>query len=362
MSANILSIGTAVPPHFISQEEALKVVLSFSTFDSTEQDQIKKLYQNSGIAKRHLVTPELKKERSEWNFWGNNYPVSVPGMTQRNDLYKDVAPKLAHQAAEKAIDHWGGDRSALTHIIFISCTGVVAPGIEFMLLNSLGLQKSIHRLGINFMGCFGAFKGLEVAHAFAKTNPENRILVVCTELCSLHMQAKTNQDNLVGASLFADGAAAVIIGLNPKENEKPMWEIIQHQSHGLENSSNDMTWEASDTGFLMRLSSTVPVVIARHIKKFAHELTKEHLDVKDCDWAIHPGGKSILTVIEKKLHLDRTHTEASWEIYKNYGNMSSATFLFVLEALKNQKATRSWAAGVGFGPGLSMEGVLLKKI
>jgi predicted naringenin-chalcone synthase len=137
--------------------------------------------------------------------------------------------------------------------------------------------------------------------------------------------------------------------------------MVDERSYGLENSKDKMSWEASSTGFQMQLSYKVPVLLARSIKPFVDALLKEWTEVSMCDWAIHPGGKSILQVIERDLALDREQTTASWETFADYGNMSSATFLFVLRKLHQLSSKRIWTAGLGFGPGLSMEGVLLRK-
>lgn len=356
MNGHILALGTATPKYWLSQTDAFKKLCELFSFGPEDKERIRKLYENSGIQKRHSVSGDFLKESSEWEFFSPDYPKTIPGMTKRNDIYKREALPLALQAVEKALKEWGGSPQEITHIISVSCTGVVIPGIEFSLIQALGLNKNIYRLGINFMGCFGAFKGLEVANAFAQQNPKHRILVVCTELCSLHIAADHSSDALLANSLFADGAAAVVVGAQP---QKSLWEIVKHTSQGLEASEEQMRWEASDHGFVMKLSQYVPVSIARHIEKFATNLIGEHTTIADCDWPIHPGGKAIVQTIEKKLDLNKDQTESSWSTLADYGNMSSATFLFVLDKLRNSKR-RKWAAGLGFGPGLSFEGVLLK--
>lgn len=362
MSATILGLATAVPPHEYLQSEAADKFVQILGIDENKSSYIRQLYQNSAIHKRHSVLNDFNMERAEWNFWGQTFPQDIPGMQKRNDVYKKEAPKLAYEASLKAIEHWGGDPRTLTHIISISCTGIVAPGIEFTLMPLLNLNPSIHRLGINFMGCFGAFKGLSVAQAFAKENPRNRILVVCTELCSLHLQTQLDNETLIANSLFADGASAVVIGADPQPFEKPLWEIANTHTMGLENSLDKMSWEAGDQGFLMRLSHTVPVYLGRSIKAFTSHLIPSTLKTEECDWAIHPGGKSILQAIEKAMKLDSSQTKAAWKTLANYGNMSSATFLFVLEELSKQINQQKWAVGLAFGPGLSIEGTLLKRM
>lgn len=360
MSAHILALSTAVPAHCYSQKEVAEKVISIFQMDNDKGEAAKRIYLNSAIEKRYSVIPDFLYERDRWEFWGPQYPRQVPGMTQRNNIYKDEAPKLAEEAACKVIKKWGGDPSEITHIISVSCTGMMAPGIEFHLMQKLGLSPAVNRLGINFMGCFGAFKGLAVAKAFASENKKNRILLICTELCSLHLQAKPDLETITGHSLFADGAAGAIIGAQPDQKENSLWEIIKTQSVGFQKSLDKMSWEAGDQGFIMRLSPEVPVLIKRQIKQFSEDLIGKEIPIKEADWAIHPGGKSILQAVEKALNLSLEQSQSSWDILKEYGNMSSATFLFVLDRLSLKDKLHPWTIGLGFGPGLSAEGILLK--
>jgi predicted naringenin-chalcone synthase len=362
---SILALGTAVPPYVFSQEEIenkmIEVLCSNAEVTSEKKEQIRKLYQNSAIKKRYSVLPDFLKPRSEWHFWGHDYPSTVPGMSKRNEIYKKEAPKLAREAAEKALLAWGGERAQITHVISVSCTGIVAPGIEFDLVQFLNLKPSVHRFGINFMGCFGAFKGLAIAQAFAQVNPKHRVLLVCTEICSLHLQTQLDSETLTANSLFSDGAAAVIVGSDPQSQEIVLWDILNCYSFGIENSLDKMAWEASDHGFLMRLSPYVPVLIGRYVPSFINELLGSEVVPSACDWAVHPGGKSILQAVEKAAKLEKDQTQSSWNVLANYGNMSSSTFLFVLEHLYQQQTPKKWSIGLGFGPGLSVEGILLRK-
>lgn len=350
MNGSILGIGSANPKDCIGQDEALASVLTLLDPDEKQKEYLKNLYGNSGILKRHMAFPK--------DFF-LSYLHTNPGMGSRNDIYKETAFNLAADSSAKAIASWGGNASDITHVISVSCTGVYAPGIEFSLIDRLKLNSNVLRLGINFMGCFGAFKGLQAANAFAGQNPKARILVVCTELCSLHFQKTTDPDSLLSGSIFADGSAAVIVGSDPRGSEKPLWEIEREYCHALKDSEEQMTWEASDTGFRMKLSSFVPLKISHNIRPFVEHLMAG-VDPHDCDYAIHPGGKSILQVLQRKLRLSEEQLDATNHIFSNFGNMSSATVLFVLEHLQKSKK-KSRCLGLGFGPGLTIEGFLLRK-
>jgi len=361
MQASILALSTAVPQYAFSQDEIVDKTIQYLSVDTETSARLKHLYANSAIACRHSVVPDFKKNRENWDFWGKNFPHQTPSTKQRNVLYMQEAPKLAAEAALKALRAWGGNPSALTHIISVSCTGLVAPGLEFTLMQQLQLNPSIQRFGINFMGCFGAFKGLSLAKSFARENPHHRILVVCTELCSLHFQTNLTPDNILGNSIFADGAAAVIVGCQPQENETSLWTIEHTASFALQDSLQQMSWDIGDHGFNMRLSHKVPVLLGRHITPFIDDLIGSRFTRDECNWAIHPGGKSIIQAIEKALQLPSGHAEEAWAVLSAYGNMSSATILFVLEKILEGKSQKQWTLGVGFGPGLSIEGFILRR-
>lgn len=362
MTPLILALATHTPPYGYPQEVIANKMIEILSLTDEPANHLRKMYANSAIGYRYSVTDDLMNEKPERPFWGKDYPKNLPGMRQRNDFYKNSAPQLAHAVCSKAIQSWGRESTDITHVISVSCTGVLAPGLEFRLIESLALNRSVQRLGINFMGCFGAFKGLQVAAAFARENPTHRILLVCTELCSLHLQASHDLHSMLANSLFSDGMASVVVGSQAQEHETPLFSIQQQKSFALDDSLDKMTWEAGDQGFFMHLSPYVPALIKRHIHTFILPLLEGFTEISACDWAIHPGGKSILQAVERGLKLDQAQTKAAWETLWNYGNMSSATFLFVLERLCTQRTDKLWTAGLGFGPGLSMEGILLRKM
>lgn len=225
MKPLILALATALP-QFSSDQEILakKMINMFQLKDKAAQF-VETISAKSQIKRRYSVVEEIEENPQHNEIFNENFLKNMPGTKLRNEIYIKEAPKLAKQAAEKALKQWNRDPKEITHIISISCTGVMAPGIEFILQQDLNLSENVKRLGINFMGCFGAFKGLEVASYIAKENQNNRILVVCTELCSLHLQFSTNPEISIGNILFGDGAAAVIIGAEQRENENPLWSI-----------------------------------------------------------------------------------------------------------------------------------------
>jgi len=360
-SPAILAIATAVPTVAINQEQYVVFVGKLLDLNAQQYSIMQRFAQRSEIKNRHTVIQDFCKERPDWTFFDAASSSQFPSTHKRNELYKIQAPKLSFKAAHAAIRQWGRSASDLSHVIYASCTGLMAPGIEFLLLHELGLKSSTQRLAINFMGCFGAFRALAVAKALAEQDHNNRILIVCTELCSLHMQPDQKLDTIIGNALFADGSAAMIVGVPNSAQEKPLWEIVNSASAVIENSPDAMTWDISNHGFIMRLSAEVPQYLAYAIKSFARSLLNSELNFADADWPIHPGGKAVLTSIEQACQLDRAQTSSSWDVLANYGNMSSASFPFVIKHCY-EHGILPWAVGLGFGPGLSVEGVLLKRL
>ena len=354
--AHILSFGQAIPAHAINQKSFAAEVAKASNLNATQTRWLERVYKQSAIAVRYSVLVDFSKPYDQWNFWN----TSLPTTRERNELYKQHAPILSKKACQTALDEWGQDPKSITHIIYVSCTGIIAPGIQAYLQHALNLSPNVCQFGLNMMGCFGAFKGLEMAHAFSNQNAKNRVLVVCTELCTLHFQQSDSQELQIGNALFADGSAACIVGGAPQAQEKSLYRMASHKSLILPNSSEKMTWDVSDNGFIFGLKKEVPDLIQQHIKNFAKELLPEGYSYKECLWPAHPGGKSILQAIEQALDLTSAHMDSSWEILKQYGNMSSPSFLFVLHHLRQQKPHQKWAVGLGFGPGLCFEGIRLE--
>lgn len=355
-SSYISALSTAIPDHHLDQKMVSDAMTKRLGLPPEIADKLKLIYQQTAIKSRYTVIKDFLGPSSERFFCRHRFPK----MKERNELYKQYALPLAEKAVGQVLKSWGENPKTLTHIISVSCTGVFAPGLEFSLAQSFELSPQIQRLGINFMGCFGAFRAIAAAKAFALENPSHRILVICTELCSLHFQPKHDWDTLIANALFGDGAAAIIVESKP---ENPLFEIIEKSSITIPDSFENMQWEASDEGLLMKLSSKVPEKFTYMIPEFIRHLLGDKFAIEDCDWPIHPGGKAILEQIEHVLGLKPNQTIASWEVLKNYGNMSSVTFLFVLQQLLKISSVKrkEWAVGLGFGPGLSIEGLILRQ-
>jgi len=352
MKTFILALATALPQYQVEQTRLAQKIIQNLELDKRSAQYVENLYNKTKITRRFIIH-DLENDE----FFNKDFMKKIPTTQERNEIYIKKAPQLAKAAALKAMQNSNINPENITHVISVSCTGMMAPGIEFILAQELGLPNTVQRIGINFMGCFGAFRGLAVANAIAAQNPKHRILVVCTEICSLHMQITGRPEVLIGNALFADGAAAVVVGAEPTENETPIYEIIKAGSCALQNTQNKMTWTVSDTGFVMTLDKDIPALIEQNAQKILADFLQTD-EFNNFNWAIHPGGKSIIEAIERSCKLEQEKSLASWKVLNDYGNMSSATFLFVLEQMAKKQNDKT-TVGVGFGPGLSMETILL---
>lgn len=357
MNAAIFAIGTSIPSYALTQMEIAERLTEIMQLNDEEAWLLKKIYSNSAVSKRYSVLPNIL-DLHDSPFLSKNFV----GLSERNAHYKREAPQLAEKAARQAISNWKGNLADITHVISVSCTGIITPGIEFLLAQHLALDPHVSLLGINFMGCFGAIKAIKVASKIAKENPKNCILLVCTELCSLHYKQRTDIEMMVIQSLFADGAAALIMGTEPKGGEQVLFEITDEKSSFIKDSINEMSWDASTEGFDMTLSARVPKLICEHIEPFIKSFLGHLYKADDYLWAIHPGGKAIVEAVEESLQLDRSLTTSSWNVLKAYGNLSSATFLYVLDDICKTYPGPKKTIGIGFGPGLCIESLLLNKV
>lgn len=303
-----------------------------------------RMMQRSGIGRRFTVLSSEQSYRSEGGFY--DAPES-PGTGARMEIYAQEAPELALTAIAGL-----GDIGSVTHIVVASCTGFTAPGLDQVIARRLGLAPSVERVVVGFMGCYAGVTALRTAGHIVRSVPEARVLVVAVELCTLHLQASDRLESLLAMSQFADGAAAALVTA-----EGPGVALGEGLSLTLEDSQELITWTIGDTGFAMELSGEVPGRLADALAEtsVAETITAgEPLSAIEA-WAVHPGGKSIVDGVERGLGLPPEKLHASRSVLQDFGNMSSATVLFVLERLMAQRPESGVA--LAFGPGLAMEGV-----
>ncbi len=358
--SKIISIATSVPSYKYEQDQLF--VFADAVFSKNEEEtrKLKFLYKHSGISARYSVIPDFNGSPSKRILFpqtGDFEPF--PCLEKRMQLYFDKAAPLSIQAIEDCISG-RIDKNDITHLITVSCTGICAPGIDLQIIEQMGLPNNIMRTSVNFMGCYAAVHALKLADAFCKSSTNANVLIVCTELCTLHFQKQASIDNITASLLFGDGCAAVLL-----QNDESKTKGIRLNSFFSDVSfkgKNEMAWEISSKGFLMTLTGYVPALIKEDFKELvgkALEVANEKAD-SITHWCIHPGGKQILQSICASLNLEQEQLKYSYEVLNDYGNMSSATILFVLKKIleefnENAPSQKPTVFGAAFGPGLTME-------
>jgi predicted naringenin-chalcone synthase len=368
MTLAVLSIGTALPRTTVSQRDAMRIARALCCRTAEHETWLPSMYNGTGIETRHfalapdLVADILNGTRHSGSMFLPTGADDDSGPTTGGRMrhYAEHAPPLAVAAAADAVRRCGLDAATLTHLVTVSCTGFVAPGLDLALIRGLGLRPTVERTHVGYMGCHGALNGLRVARAFAGAEPAARVLLCCVELCSLHYHYGWNPSKMVANALFADGAAAVV-GVGASAAPPGAWRVAATGSCLIPDSADAMTWTIGEHGFEMTLSKQVPGLIARHLRPWLGAwLGREGVAPSEVrSWAIHPGGPRILGAVEEGLGLPREAAAASRAVFAEHGNMSSPTVLFILDRLRRQGAGRPCVA-LAFGPGLMAEAALLR--
>ncbi|HEX2552919.1 MAG TPA: type III polyketide synthase [Microvirga sp.] len=348
--AHVNRIGTAVPDHDVHG--------SFIGFvdgmlpDERSRRLFGRMAKRAGI--EHRYSHFLPGDRLDAAADGEGFYARgrFPGTAARMARFEPHALDLARQAVA-ALDLDDGGTS-LTHLVVASCTGFSAPGLDQQLVAALALDPAIERTLIGFMGCSAAVNALKVAHHIVRSEPAARVLVVNVELCTLHMQETGDVDRNLTALLFGDGCTAALVTADPVGVA-----LLDFKAATIPDTSGLITWGVGDTGFEMHLSGEVPGQIARALR---YEASRNDGGIfrgtrpGDVElWAVHAGGRTILDAVEQGLDLDPDALRWSRGILREFGNMSSATLMFVLDRI--MRAARAGAAGFGmaFGPGLVAE-------
>lgn len=304
----------------------------------------------SGIGHRWSILPPGADGASPVDPGGFYAVAPLPGTGERMGLYAEAAPDLAMRAVEALGEQ--AELGAITHLVVASCTGFVAPGIDQIIAQRMGLAHSLERLLVGFMGCYAAVAALRSARHIVRSDPAARVLVVTVELSTLHLQEATELEPLLAMLQFGDGAAAALVTADPTgfALEAPF-------ATTLPDSAELIRWDITDRGFAMHLSGEVPARIAAGLAdpEFALAVTGG-VDPGQVDgWAVHAGGRSILDAVERALDLPDDALAASRSVLEDVGNMSSATLMFVLERLLTGPQIERGVA-LAFGPGLAAEG------
>ncbi len=294
-----------------------------------------------------------------------------PSTKARNNLFAEEATKLFIEAADAAVSKCDGiDRLDITHLVTVSCTGFFNPGPDYKIVRALGLDPAVQRYHLGFMGCYAAFPALRAAKSFCEADPTAVVLVVCAELCSLHVRTSNDPDTIMGSALFADGAAAAVVTARNDLPNPPLLQLDHFETVLTPVGEDSMAWNIGDEGFEMVLGNYVPHIIDEHIvgalePLLARDPSLRELPYRDIThWAIHPGGRSILDKVQSRLDLTDEQLLPARETLRNYGNMSSATVLFVLKHILDlpPREGDERICSMAFGPGLTVETGLFTKV
>lgn len=363
--ARLLGIGVAAPAGTLDQETAAELAEARCCATERQRSWLRRIYRHSEVHKRGSVLFQpgdgINGKAAGFEAF---YPLAAspqergPTTAVRLERYIEEAGPLAQAACRAALMDATLEPTEITHVVTVSCTGLVSPGLDVEMIQRLGLSPNVGRLNLGFMGCHGALNGLRASSGLAQSIPDARVLLCCVELCSLHFQYGWEAQKIVANGLFADGAGVAILGPGDKRAEG--WQLIDTASRLAHASSDAMTWKIGDHGFEMTLSNTVPKLIRGSARAWMENwLAHYGLTTSDvAHWAIHPGGPEILRSVTEALALPQETGHASASILAEHGNMSSPTVLFVLDRLRQQGATGPCVM-MGFGPGLSFEAALL---
>ncbi|MEH7176616.1 type III polyketide synthase [Neobacillus vireti] len=358
---SILSIAEAVPPYEIKQEQAMDFARELFTERFKDIERLLKAFQNGQIEKRHMAKniDWYKEEQS---------------LAEKNNAYIESAVTLGKQAIVNCLKNETFlsreiDCQEIDAIIYVSTTGMATPSIEARIMNLLPFRSHTKRIPIWGLGCAGGAAGLSRAFEYCKAYPEAKVLVLSVELCSLTFQRNDfSKSNLIGTSLFADGASCALVcgdevNLRYLSEKKTVPEIINTQSTLMPDSLDVMGWDIRNQGLFVVFSRDIPSIIEEWLKpNVSHFLTENGLELEDIEHFIaHPGGKKVIDAYIKSLGIPASMTDISLDVLRNYGNMSSATILYVLKRfMENGGEKNSYGLCTALGPGFSSELLLLK--
>lgn len=346
--ATITTVATAVPPNVIPQADVTAAMQRHFALEPAKLASLKVLFENAWVKRRYSAVPleELSKPRS---------------LTQSTQIYREHAALLGRKVASDCLEQAGIRATDVDLLITVSCTGIMIPSLDAHLINDLGFRSDVRRLPITELGCAAGACALSRASEFLRAFPRSNALVVAVELPTLTFQGHdTSTANLVSSALFGDGAAAALLTWR----DAPGPRILDTESYLFPHSLGDMGFDLEDGGLHVVLSKDVPGLIRRQVKRLIDTLCERNgLGREQLSFfVLHPGGKKILGGLEQELGLSRDATQTSWDVLRDYGNLSSATVLFVLHEWLTRRHPAAGEVGLmaAFGPGVSSEMLLLQ--
>jgi len=349
MAVKITSVAKQLPKYYKDTKDIIPFVkLWMQDQDSRFQRKVIKLFEGAAVDKRYsIMDPEEV--------------FTATSFEEKNDIYTREVVKLAEQSLKKSLDKAHLKATDLDYIITVSCTGIMIPSMDAYLINSLAMKQDIVRLPVTEMGCAAGVSGIIYAKNFLKSNPNKRAAVVAVEAPTATFQLEDySMTNIVSAAIFGDGASAVILS-SYEEDEGP--KIVDEAMYHFYDATHMMGFKLVNSGLQMILDKEVPQKIAAHFPKIIHPfLERNNLTIQDIHHLIfHPGGKKIVQTVEELFGVLGKNINDTKEVLRLYGNMSSATVLYVLERFMDRSPAKG-ERGImlSFGPGFSAQRILLE--
>jgi alkylresorcinol/alkylpyrone synthase len=360
-SVRIASVASAVPEHRYPQNVITTAFKSYWNAKLEEPEKLDWLHSRVGVDFRHLAFP--LERYPQFSTWG-----------EANAAWLEAAEELGVRAIDTALDRAGMSRQDLNALIVVSITGIASPSLDARLINRMALRPDIKRTPIFGIGCAGGAIGLTRAADYALAYPDHTAAILCVEICSLTMQPEDfSTANLIASGLFGDGAAAVIVRgsrtvhRSPKsspQSSRPGPQILGTGSVFYSDTEEIMGWNISEAGFKIVLSPQLPDLIkgrlAGDVDGFLGNYQLRRADIGN--WVIHTGGPKVLDSIQSTLELKDSDLDRSWDCLRQFGNLSSASVLLVLEEVLMNDTPPQGTHGVlmAMGPGFCLEMILLK--
>jgi alpha-pyrone synthase len=344
-TAYLNRIATAVPEHDV--HGAFVTFAEEMLADSRLRTVFRRMVSRAEIAHRYsFLNPQKGSGQFSSHDANEFYRLGgFPNTSRRMELFEQCAPMLMRRAVDR-LELSESERNNITHVLVTCCTGLYAPGLDFEVVEHLGLSPEVERTMVGFMGCYAAINALKLARHIVRSDPKASVLMLNLELCTLHFQETQDLEQVLSFLVFADGAAASLVTANKQGFALDSFKAIMvPETRGL------ITWKIRGLGFDMLLSGQVPGELGRALHDGELMAERNSVDL----WAVHPGGRSILDAVEKGLELPSDALAASREVLSNFGNMSSATVMFVLQRLMQRALPGERGCAMSFGPGLTAE-------
>ena len=342
---SLLSLATAVPPHVVQQADAKAVARDAFGGRKALFDRLSGVFDNAGIAKRHIVAP------LDWY-------THHHGWHDRNAVYLKAAEALFIEAATAAIEKAGLRPGDIDGVVTVSTTGIATPSLEARAAAKVGFRDNVRRVPVFGLGCAGGVNGLALASRLAAAEPGTHWLFVTVETCSISIRLDSDDPAaIVATALFGDGAAAAVV----TSGHHSLARIAGSAEKLFPETLRIMGWDVEDPGLAVVFDRAIPPFIDEHLAETVEEMcgelgiVREEIDRLCC----HPGGVKVIDAIESALRLNQGELNLEREVLRDYGNMSAPTVMFVLDRLL-ERGLPDKVLMTAFGPGFTCAGLLLE--